>query len=65
MACFLVPAAEAVVTSVATKVMKKDEKAKIVLLYNKQSTVLQCSPIIFISSFNHYLVSSYHFHLSH
>lgn len=27
MACFLVPAAEAVVTSVATKVMKKDEKA--------------------------------------
>lgn len=27
MACFLVPAAEAIVTSVATKVMKKDEKA--------------------------------------
>lgn len=26
--------------------MKKDEKAKIVLLYNKQSTVLQCSQTV-------------------
>ena len=28
MACFLVPAAEAVITTIATKVMQKKEKAK-------------------------------------
>ena len=43
MACFLVPATEAVVTTVAQKVIKSKEKEKSVKIFLEDSSVLQAT----------------------
>ena len=47
MACFLVPATEAVVTTVAQKVIKSKEKEKSVKIFLEDSSVLEATKIKF------------------